>query len=269
MKNMIINEQIRKKVNKSGNGGAVWVPKEWLGEEILVTRIETPKLSLKEEIIHLFLPQIENISGIFIYGSYARKEETANSDIDILVLAKNKFDIKNTKKLDIGIIEVKKIKDLVQKNIFIYSIINESKPIINAYLLEELKNSDFDIKNFKDSIDWFKETTQDSIKSTKEFIELDKMESKYVLSYSIIYSLILRLRGLFLIYSILNNKKFSNKSFKQWISKCVSDKEFKKIYWVYRNIRDNKKVNSIKITLEQAESLLNFLSSEVNKLNGK
>ncbi len=262
--NMLIKEQIRKKVNKSGNGGAVWVPKEWLGEEIIITRIETPKLSLKEEIIHLLLPQIENISGVFIYGSYARKEETADSDIDILVLAKNKFDIKNTKKFDIDIIEVKKIKNLVQKNIFIYSMIKESKPIMNAYLLEELKNSD---KNFKDSINWFKETTQDSIKSVREFIELDKMESKYVLSYSIIYSLILRLRGLFLISCILNNKKFSNKLFKQWIN--ISNSEFKKIYLVYRNIRDNKKTSSIKITLEQVESLLNFLSLEVNKLNGK
>ena len=39
MQEQITKEQIRKRVVRSGNGGAVWVPKDWLGEEIIVTRI--------------------------------------------------------------------------------------------------------------------------------------------------------------------------------------------------------------------------------------
>ena len=62
MQNQMFKEQIRRKVARSGNGGAVWVPKDWLGEEIIVTRLETPKLSLEEELINILLPYLKNIS---------------------------------------------------------------------------------------------------------------------------------------------------------------------------------------------------------------
>ena len=263
MQNLVIKEQLRKKVNKSGNSGAVWVPKAWLGEEILITRLETPKLSLKEEILNLLLPHLENISGIFLYGSHSRKEQGPDSDIDILILAKTKFEIQNTKKFDIEILEVKNIKETLQKNPFIYAIIKESKSILNSHLLEELKQIKPNKTNFKTFIKWFLSTTEDSLKSTKEFIELDKLDSDYLSSYSIVYSLILRLRGIFLINSILINKTFSNENFKKHLTKHISPNEFKKIYTIYQNIRDKKTVENIKIELKPINSLYNLLNEEV------
>ena len=266
MQNSIIKEQIRKKVARSGNGGAVWVPKDWLGEEIIITRIETPKLSLEEELINIILPHLKDVSGIFLYGSYARKEETKDSDVDILVIAKNKFKIEKTKRFDINVIEVKKIKEAVQKNPFIYAIINEAKPIINSYLLEELKQSKRDFKYF---IKWFKETTHDSIKITNEFIDLDKMESNYIVSYNVIYSLILRLKGIFLIKSILEDKEFSNLSFKRFITQFISESEFRKLYEVYRFIRNDKKLENLKIEISLIKKLFEVLQREVKNLDGK
>lgn len=266
MQKYLIKEQIRKKVARSGNSGAVWVPKNWLGEEIIVTRLETPKLSLEEEIINLILPYLRSISGIFLYGSYARKEETKDSDIDVLIIAKHKFRAENTKKFDIEVIEIQKIKEVVQKNPFVYAIINEAKPIINSAILDELKQSKKDFKNF---INWFKETTKDSIKSTEELIELDKIESNYLTSYSVIYSLILRLRGIFLINLLLNNKSFSNHLFKKFILRHISDQEFNRVYKVYRNIRDNKKVENLEIEINTADKLLKLLKEEVENLNAK
>ncbi len=266
MQKYFIKEQIRKKVARSGNSGAVWVPKNWLGEEIIVTRLETPKLSLEEEIINLVLPYLRSISGIFLYGSYARKEETKDSDIDVLIIAKHKFRAENTKKFDIEIIEVKKIKKAVQKNPFVYAIINEAKPIINSALLDELKQSKKDFRSF---INWFKETTKDSIKSTEELIELDKIESNYLTSYSVLYSLILRLRGIFLINLLPNNKSFSNHLFKKFIFKHISEQEFNRVYKVYRNIRDNKKVENLEIEINTADKLLKLLKEEIENLNAK
>lgn len=266
MQNSIIKEQIRKKVARSGNGGAVWVPKEWLGEEIIVTRIETPKLSLEEELINILLPYLKDICGIFLYGSYARKEETKNSDMDILVIGKNKIKIENTKRFDINFIEIKKIKEAVQKNPFIYAIINEAKPIINSYLLDELKQNK---KDFKDFIRWFKETTYDSIKITNEFIDLDKIESNYLVSYNVIYSLILRLKGIFLIKSVLENKEFSNISFKRFITQFISESELRKLYEAYRSIRDDKKLGNLKIEISLIKKLFEVLQREVKNLDGK
>jgi len=266
MQKAIVHEQIRRKVARSGNGGAVWVPKDWLGEEIMVTRLETPKLSLEEELINILLPYLKDVSGVFLYGSYARNEETKDSDIDVLVIGKNKLKIGNTKRFDLDFIEIKKIGNVAQKNPFIYAIIKEAKPIFNSDLLDELKQSKKDFSYF---IKWFKETTEDSIKSTKELIELDKIDSDYLTSYSIIYSLVLRLRGIFLIKSVLSNKEFSNSSFKKFIAKFIPESEFKIVYKIYRNIRDDKKIESSKIEINTANKLLEILQNEVEDLNAK
>ena len=41
-----IKEQLVKRVVRSGNGGAVWVPKDWLGQEVVVILPQKPKLEL-------------------------------------------------------------------------------------------------------------------------------------------------------------------------------------------------------------------------------
>ena len=48
--NLAVREQIVKTVVKSGNGGAVWVPKDWLGQEVVVILPQKPKLEVKEKI---------------------------------------------------------------------------------------------------------------------------------------------------------------------------------------------------------------------------
>ncbi len=199
----IIREQIRKKVTRSGNGGAVWVPKDWLGEEIIITRLETPKLSIEEEIISILLPNLEKVIAIFLYGSYVRNEQTKNSDIDVLVIVKEKFKIDSVKRLDVSLLELSEARKAVHENPFIYSIIKESKAIINDSLLDELRKESNDFRIF---IKWYAKTSLDNINSSKELIELDRMESEYLDSYSVIYSTMLRLRGIFLINSVLENK---------------------------------------------------------------
>ena len=258
---MEIKEQLRKKVARSGNSGAVWVPKDWLGEEILITRLETKK-SLEEEILKILLPYLKNISSIFLYGSYARKEETKDSDVDILVIAENKFKIK-ADKFDINVIQADNIEESVRTNAFIYAVILESKPIVNSYLLTNLKKIKF---NSKDFVKFYIDSTKDSILSTKEMIELDRLDGEYITSYSIIYSLILRLRGIFLINCILKNKTFSNALFKEYLTKHTQ--EFKKIYDIYRGIRDNKTINT-QIEINSAELLLNLLNKEIRALHDK
>src|SRR3989338_4397245 len=85
-----IKEQLIKTVVKSGNGGAVWVPKNWLGQEVIVILPDKPKLDIREKIVHLLEPYLRDIIAVFIYGSYARHEETKESDIDVMVVTKGK-----------------------------------------------------------------------------------------------------------------------------------------------------------------------------------
>jgi len=261
-----IQEQLTKRVVSSGNGGAVWVPRSWLGEEIIVIRPEKPELDIKEKIIKILIPHLKEVIAVFLYGSYARNEQESDSDIDVLVIAKNKFNIKKYKKIDIKVIQLEKLKETIEKNPIMYlSILREAKPIINSSLLDELKKIEIDYKNFK----WFIETTLDHIKTNKKFIELDKLDGQYLTSYSVIYSIILRLRGVFLIKCFISKENYSNRLFKKWLLVYnISNLEYRAVYGAYRSVRDNKKVDK-KIRISTAEALLGILIGEINNLRGR
>ncbi len=262
-----IREQIIKTVVKSGNGGAVWVPKNWLGQEVIVILPQKPKLEIKEKIIHLLEPYLKDIISVFIYGSYARHEETKDSDIDVMVITEKPIKINiNEPKLELTVFELVKFKKAIEKHpVMYYQITQESEPLINSQILEELKEIKIKKENFKDYLD----ETKEHIKSSKELIELDKLDFEYVSSYSAIYSIILRLRGIFIISCIMNKYRFSNKEFRKWIIKeSISDSEFKSAYEIYVAIRDNKKI-STKIKVPIAEKLLNILEKELRYIEAK
>ena len=261
-----VEEQLVKRVVSSGNGGAVWVPRSWLGEDIVVIRPKKPKLSIAERILRVLVPYLQDVVGVFLYGSYARDEQDSDSDVDVLVVAKNKFTVKKHKKMDIKVVELDKLKETMEKNPIMYlSVIREAKAVVNSSLLDDLKKVKVDYKNFK----WFIETAIDHVKSSKEFIELDKLYSEYLASYSVLYSIMLRLRGVFLIKCLIDKKEYSNKLFKKWLLKHnISALEYKTAYGIYRCVRDNKKVKS-KIKISIAEDLLNILVREINILRVK
>src|SRR3989338_11637860 len=134
-----MNSELTKTVSRSGNGGVVYVPSKWMNKKVSISLMEA---DIAEELFYLLKPSLEHVIGVYIYGSYARGEEMEDSDIDILVVVDEKFKIKPSR-FDIHLAEIKTLKEGIQKNpIIFYSIISEAKPIINSYLLEELKNAD-------------------------------------------------------------------------------------------------------------------------------
>ena len=265
---LAIREQIVKTVVKSGNGGAVWVPKGWLGQEVVVILPQKPKVELKEKIIHLLEPYLKDIVSVFIYGSYARHEETKESDIDVMVITEKPVKIKiKEPKLEISVFELGKFKMAIEKYpVMYYQIVQEAEPLINANVLQELRNIKINNLGFKDYIN----ETREHTRSSRELIELDKLDNEHVKSYSIIYSTILRLRGIFIIKFILNKEKFSNEEFKKWLIKQgVNNKEFEQFYSIYRMIRDNIKIKNVNIKASTAEKLLNILTNELNLIEDK
>ena len=269
MQKLAVKEQIVKTVVKSGNGGAVWVPKDWLGQEVVVILPEKPKFGLKEKIVHLLEPYLKDIISVAIYGSYARNEHTKDSDVDVLVITKDKsikLDFKE-EKLDVTSFPIDKLKLAIQKYPTIYyQMVQEAGPLINAYIFEELKN----IKPNKESFNNYLKETKEHIKSNRELLELDKIENAYLKSYSILYSSMLRLRGIFIIRCILRKDKFSNKKFKNWLeAKGLNSNEYENCYKAYRFVRDNKDAKNLIIKMQVAEKLLNILQNEFDLLDGK
>ena len=269
LQKLAVKEQIVKTVVKSGNGGAVWVPKDWLGQEVVVILPEKPKFGLKERIIHLLEPYLKDIISVAIYGSYARNEQTKDSDVDVLVITKDKklkFELKE-EKMEITSFPIGKLKLAIEKHPAIYyQIVQEAEPLINAYVLEELKNMKISKEKFKS---YLKET-KEHIKSNRELLELDKIDNAYVKSYSVIYSSMLRLRGMFIVKCALENSKFSNKNFKSWLqAKGLNRNEYGNCYKAYRLVRDDKDAKILRINIQIAEKLLNILQNELNLLEAQ
>ena len=93
-----------------------------------------------------------------------------------------------------------------EEPVLIYSILTEAKPIINAALLEKLR-AKYQIK--KEDTKRFIISTKDIIKKNEELFDLDERTDNKA-SPSLIYSLILRLRGIFIIHKLLNKDIFSD-----------------------------------------------------------
>ena len=263
IQNLAVEEQIVKTVVKSGNGGAVWVPKDWLGKEVVI--ILPQKQGLKERIISALEPYLKDIISVAIYGSYARKEQTKGSDVDVLVITKDKPLNLEVNGMDILSIPIDKLKSSIEKYpAMFYQIIKESDPLINSYVLDELKKIKISKENFSDYL----KDTKAHIKSNVELLELDKLDNGFLESFSILYSSVLRLRGLFILKCTLNKETFSNKKFKQWIiAQGLNTQEYEGVFNAYRQIRDNKDTNNLKIKIFLAEKLLNILRKQAEILD--
>lgn len=256
-----MEEKIIRRVTGIGNGAHIFAPKEWIGEEVII--VKTPKRNPKEEILKTIYPYLDKIIAVFLFGSYAREEQERDSDIDLFIISDEKLKIKS-KGMDIIIIPEEKIEIAKKINpILFYSMLKEAKQIINPSYLKKLKKEKIKFKHFKN----FLEETRKSIDSSKELIEMDKKLKNKSSSNSVIYSSILRLRGLFLIHLLLENKKYSKKIFKEWIIKN-SKIDYNNAYEIYRAIRDDKETDKTML-IEEGESLLLMLIRETEKLSGK
>ncbi len=256
-----MEERIIRQVTEIGNGAHIFAPKEWLGEEVIIVR--TPKKNPKEEILKTIYPYLDKIIAVFLFGSYARGEQEKDSDIDLFIISDEKLKIKS-KGMDIVVIPEEKIEIAKRINpILFYSMLEEAKEIINPSYLKRLKKEKINFKYFRN----FLEETTKSICSSKEIIEMDKKLKNKTSSASIIYSSILRLRGIFIINLLLKNKKYSKKIFKEWVVKN-SKVDYDKAYEIYRAIRDDKEISQ-RISIEEGESLLSMLIKETGDLSKK
>ncbi len=256
-------ERIIRNVKAFGNGAHILVPKLWEGERVIL--LKPLRKSLKEEILEVIGPYLENIIGVYIYGSYSRNEQREDSDIDLFVITNKKIKIKE-KGFEILCMEEKNIKKSIElEPLLMHSIISESKPIINIKLLDELKEKyrSFNIRNFNE----FLKSTKNIIKVNKEFLSSENKE--YVSGEAIIYSLILRLRGVYIANSLLNKKSYSNKDFKVWVKNKLPNIDFDSIYENYISSKNNEKLK-FKVKINDLILLLDFLSKQIFILeNGK
>jgi len=260
MKQEAIKEQLVKTVVKSGNGGAVWVPKAWLGEEVIVILPQKP--GIKERVLHLLEPYLKDVLAVGIYGSHARKEQTKESDIDVLVIADKKIFLKEPG-VEILSLSPDSLKRAVEKHPALYfQPVQEAEPLINAPLFEELRR----IRPSKEGIRAFIKDTKGHLKSSRELVELDKLDGNLLKSASVLYSAMLRLKGAYVLFCALKGESFSSKGWKRWLlAKGLSKGQFDDTQAGYRAVRDSLPFPK-KLPLSLAETLLTILHKSIGEL---
>ena len=236
-----------REVKHFGNGAQVLVPKEWIGRKVVLSLERRTIDDIKEEILFK-IKDLSKIVSIVLIGSYARMEQEEGSDIDIVIFSTQRFKIK-INNYHIILINVNKLEEELSVNPALFrSILDEGVVILNESFLKNINLKSHYIK-------YYKKECLNVYSLNKEFIELDKKQG--IISESVIYSIILRLRSLFIL-----KDKYSFKEFKKWLIRNGIS-EFDKIYEIYKLVRDDKFVNEIDIKLiHEIEKANNLLAKE-------
>src|SRR3989344_5224637 len=145
--------EIIKQAFKLGNSAGVLLPSEWKGKKVAIKLIDK---SIPQEILEILEEEglLKSTIGIFLAGSYAREEETELSDIDILVVTDNIDKQTKIGKYEIIFVSKDKFEKSIRKNLYLASLINEAKAILNNDFLKYYKNkiSGVSIKKHLDDI---------------------------------------------------------------------------------------------------------------------
>lgn len=262
LKTLNVQEMVEKDVVRFGNGSIVYTPKKWIGRKALVI-LEKKPADIAAEVIELLRPYLSDVEGVFLFGSLARGEETESSDIDILVIASRKIGLKKTGTFDF-LVKTREVFIGEMKSdptLFLRQIVSEAKPILNARLLEELREV-----QAKPDFREFLGGTLSAFKKTAEILRAKRKEKIPDSGINAaVYSLMLRLRTLFLMQCHKKGTGFSNRKFVELLTgHGFSEKGANDLIEVYRAERDGGKTPA-RVPLSEAEKLFEAAKIEFVK----
>lgn len=249
--------EIVKTAIRVGNSAGVLLPKKWLNTKV---RVILEPLDLEKEILEILAEKgiLKKILGIYVVGSHARNEQTSESDIDILVLTTDLNEKITRGRYDIMCISQKEVQRQLKENALpLLAMVREAKTILNENLLKEYKKTPLTLKNSE----WHIETTKSAMDVVKEYIKLAE-ETGERISDSAAYSLILRLRTLYIINCIRKNKQLSTREFLKSIKEISGSLD---AYDRYLNVK-KKGVLNYKLKIEEAIKLRNYINREIGEI---
>ncbi len=246
--------EVIKRAFKLGNSAGILLPIEWKDKKVAIKLIDK---SISQEVLEILDEKnlLKNTIGIFLAGSYARDEETELSDIDVLIITDNIDKQIKIGKYEIIFISRDIFEKSIMKNLYLASLINEAKAILNDDLLKHYKSKlkEILVRNYLDGI---KSVTR----INEKFIKIDSEMGEKVFDGTL-YSLVLRLRELYLIDCLMNGKKPSNKEFFNLTKRIASEES----YNAYLRIKNDLKLKSV-ISVKEATALLEEIKNRIKNL---
>lgn len=253
MENELIKPTIR-----VGNGAGVLLPKEYLNTQV---KIVLQPLNIEKDILEILLKEnvLKKVLGVYLTGSYARNEQTIESDVDVLVITDNLNEKIEKGKYDLMMVSKESIDEKMKKNIFpLLPMMIEAKPIINKKLLMEYVNTPLTIKNIK----WHIDTTKSAMRVVKEYIKLAEETGEKV-SDAASYSLILRLRTIYIIDCLKNGQIWTKRKFLDLIKKISGSLI---AYERYLNVKEGYGKRRNKLPIKEAEKLMDYNNKKIREI---
>jgi predicted nucleotidyltransferase len=251
-----MKQELVKPIVRVGNSAGVLLPKEWLNGRARIELVEKP-IDIKSDVIERLGPYLDKTFGIYIVGSYARNEQTKESDVDILVITENIDKRIEEGKYNLILISKQELEKQLKSNALpLIPMLKEAKPLLNSKLIEKYKKTEL----MKDNLRFHIETTKSALKMNKEAIDIARMAGE-VVSKNISYSLILRLRETYIVEQINKNKLPSNKELIRLIIKITGSKS---LYENYLRIKENKKPLK-DISIEESEKLHIYINKKIKE----
>jgi predicted nucleotidyltransferase len=193
--------ELIKNTIRVGNSAGVLLPKEFLNTQV---KIVLPPLNIEKDVLNILSDKkmLPNVLGVYLVGSYARKEQTIESDIDILIITESINDKIEKGKYDLMIVSKDLIDEKMKKNILpLLPMMIEAKPIINKSLLDSYIKTPLTKYNLK----WHIDTTKSAMDVVNRYIQIaEKTENR--VNDAVSYSLILRLRTIYIIDCLKKRK---------------------------------------------------------------
>ena len=222
-------ETITKQTREVGTSAGVLLPRSWLNKQVVVTLFEPSKENIARDIIeYLFEHNLnEEVKGIYLFGSYSRGDFDFNSDIDILIITQDTNKLINYNNYEILLVSESSFSKNLPNNLNYLSILKEAGVIFNKELIEKyrIKKYKFNIKKSLSEIDGIFKINQDAVKMCKE--------NNMNIPDGIVYSMVLRLRELYLIKCLFSGRIYYKKDFLE----LAGDK----VYSAYLRIKRNEK----------------------------
>ncbi len=250
------NQELIKPIVRVGNSAGVVLPKEWVNGKARIQLIEDP-LNINADVLQILTSYLYKIKGIYLVGSYARGDECIDSDVDVLVITNNLNKKIEKGKYNLILISEDNVKDALKKNILpLLPMIREAKIILNEDLIKDYKKTFLTKKN----LNWHIGTTKSVMKISKIAIELSN-EKKEKISDNVMYSLVLRLRELYIVDCLMNKKNSNKNDFLKLIRKITGSIDS---YEAYIRSKNNKKSKRF-ISVESAVKIYDYLIEKIKK----
>lgn len=223
-------EQIIKQTREVGTSAGVLLPRNWLNKQVVVTLLQPSHEQIFQDVMEIiFIEKLnEETKGVYLFGSYARGDFDSNSDIDILVITEKTNRLINRGNYEILVVSEEKFSKNLKNNLNYLGALRELKVLLNKELIERYKNGkiEFNIKGYLSEIGNVLKINKETIKN---YVKILKN-----IPDGVVYSVVLRLRELFMIKKFLSNQKYSKIDFLRF----VDDEVYSAYLRVKRNERE-------------------------------